>query len=178
MVVYANQFTKTETDGNGDEVERDIPFLQAYTVFCVDQIDGLPEHYYGRPATVPRADRAQRACRRFLRQHRRHRPAWRRQGVLRTLAPTSSRCRRSRVFATPRAYVAVSAHEMRSLDRAGASRQSRSQPLRKDRSERAREELIAELGAASFARISASCPNSSRGRSRELPRVLDGGSVQ
>jgi antirestriction protein ArdC len=54
-VVYASRFTKIEMDGNGDEVERDIPFLKAYTVFCVDQIDGLPEHYYGRPATVPAA---------------------------------------------------------------------------------------------------------------------------
>ncbi|WP_164125550.1 ArdC-like ssDNA-binding domain-containing protein, partial [Stenotrophomonas maltophilia] len=51
-VVYASRFTKTETDVNGDGIERDIPFLKAYTVFCVDQIDGLPEHYYGRPATV------------------------------------------------------------------------------------------------------------------------------
>jgi antirestriction protein ArdC len=52
-VVYASRFTKTEMDGNGDEVERDIPFLKAYTVFCVDQIDSLPEQYYGRPVTVP-----------------------------------------------------------------------------------------------------------------------------
>jgi antirestriction protein ArdC len=52
-VVYASRFMKTETDGNGDEVERDIPFLKAYTVFCVDQIDDLHEHYYGRPTAVP-----------------------------------------------------------------------------------------------------------------------------
>jgi hypothetical protein len=30
IVVYASRFTKTETDGNGDEVERGIPFLKAY----------------------------------------------------------------------------------------------------------------------------------------------------
>ncbi|MEI2559252.1 ArdC-like ssDNA-binding domain-containing protein, partial [Acinetobacter pittii] len=46
LVVYASRFTKTQTDAHGDEVERDIPFLKAYTVFCVDQIDGLPEHFY------------------------------------------------------------------------------------------------------------------------------------
>jgi antirestriction protein ArdC len=51
-VVYASRFTKTETDAHGDEIERDIPFLKAYTVFCVDQIDGLPAHYYGRPTVV------------------------------------------------------------------------------------------------------------------------------
>jgi antirestriction protein ArdC len=50
MVVYANKITKTETDEHGDEVERAIPFLRAYTVFCVDQIENLPDHYYGRPA--------------------------------------------------------------------------------------------------------------------------------
>src|SRR2546429_635297 len=47
-----NRFPKPEPDAHGDEVERDIPFLKAYTVFCVDQVDGLPDHYYGRPAAV------------------------------------------------------------------------------------------------------------------------------
>ncbi|MBB5538798.1 ArdC family protein [Rhizobium giardinii] len=49
-VVYASSFTRTETDARGEEVERGIPFLKAYTVFCADQIDGLPEHYYLNPA--------------------------------------------------------------------------------------------------------------------------------
>jgi len=47
-VVYANRVTRTETDANGDEVEREVPFLKAYTVFCVDQVDGLPEPYYAK----------------------------------------------------------------------------------------------------------------------------------
>lgn len=46
MVVYANRVAKTETDGNGNEIEREIAFLKSYTVFCVDQIDGLPGRYY------------------------------------------------------------------------------------------------------------------------------------
>lgn len=45
-VVYANTFTKTETDANGDEVEKQIPFLKTYSVFNVEQIEGLPEHFY------------------------------------------------------------------------------------------------------------------------------------
>ncbi len=77
VVVYANKVTKTETDEHGDEVERAVPFLRAYTVFCVEQIDDLPDHYYGRPAADHRAGAAHRACRRFLRQHRRNHPAWR-----------------------------------------------------------------------------------------------------
>jgi len=44
-VVYANTVTKTEQDRNGDDVEVNIPFMKAYTVFNADQIDGLPEHY-------------------------------------------------------------------------------------------------------------------------------------
>lgn len=51
LVVYANTFTKTETDENtGEEIERSIRFLKGYTVFNVEQIGGLPEHYYAKSA--------------------------------------------------------------------------------------------------------------------------------
>jgi len=43
-VVYANTITKTEEQDDGSEAERTIPFMKAYTVFNVEQIDGLPEH--------------------------------------------------------------------------------------------------------------------------------------
>jgi antirestriction protein ArdC len=45
-VVYANSFKKTETDDAGQEVEHEIPYLKQYTVFCADQIEGLPAPYY------------------------------------------------------------------------------------------------------------------------------------
>jgi len=45
-VVYANSFTKTETDGEGKEVEQDIYFLKEYTVFNVEQVEGLPANFY------------------------------------------------------------------------------------------------------------------------------------
>jgi antirestriction protein ArdC len=46
LVVYASTFSRTETDGDsGEESERDIPFLKGYTVFNVEQIDGLPAHF-------------------------------------------------------------------------------------------------------------------------------------
>jgi antirestriction protein ArdC len=46
-VVYANKIVKTETDdASGDDVDVTIPFLKAYTVFNVEQIEGLPAHYY------------------------------------------------------------------------------------------------------------------------------------
>ena len=46
LVVYANTVKRTEQDRNGEDVEIDIPFMKGYTVFNVEQIDGLPEHYY------------------------------------------------------------------------------------------------------------------------------------
>ncbi len=49
LVVYANTLTRTEDDGAGNEVEREIPFMKGYTVFNVEQIEGLPEHYTARP---------------------------------------------------------------------------------------------------------------------------------
>jgi antirestriction protein ArdC len=59
LVVYADKIIRTETDtATGEEAERAIPFMKGYTVFNVEQIDGLPEHYYAKPA--PRIDALQR----------------------------------------------------------------------------------------------------------------------
>lgn len=59
LVVYASTFKKTEADeSTGEETERDIPFLKGYTVFNVEQIDGLPAHYHAPAA--PRLDPVQR----------------------------------------------------------------------------------------------------------------------
>lgn len=52
LVVFADRFTRTETSDKGEEVERQIPFLKGYTVFNCEQTDGLPAHYYARPASV------------------------------------------------------------------------------------------------------------------------------
>ena len=49
LVVYANRITKTDHDAEGNDVEREIPFMKGYTVFNVEQIDGLLEIFYGRP---------------------------------------------------------------------------------------------------------------------------------
>lgn len=37
-VVYANRITRTEDGPNGEDVERSIPFLKAYTVFNIGQM--------------------------------------------------------------------------------------------------------------------------------------------
>jgi antirestriction protein ArdC len=57
MVVFADRFTKTGTDDQGEEIEEDIPFMKAYTVFNVEQIDQLPTHYYAKPE--PKAESLQ-----------------------------------------------------------------------------------------------------------------------
>jgi antirestriction protein ArdC len=64
LVVYADNITRTETDATtGEEAERAIPFMRGYTVFNVEQIDGLPDHFYAKPEpkgeTVQRIKRAE-----------------------------------------------------------------------------------------------------------------------
>jgi antirestriction protein ArdC len=46
LVIYADTFRKTETDDAGQERDLTIPFMKGYTVFNVDQIDGLPESFH------------------------------------------------------------------------------------------------------------------------------------
>ncbi len=45
-VVYAATFKKKDQNDEGDEIEQEIPFLKEYTVFCADQCEGLPPHFY------------------------------------------------------------------------------------------------------------------------------------
>lgn len=48
-VVYASTINRTEADAStGEDVDRAIPFLKSYTVFNIEQIDGLPAHYHAR----------------------------------------------------------------------------------------------------------------------------------
>ena len=64
LVVYADTFTTTETTDEGEAVERRIAFLKSYTVFNVEQIADLPALYQTTPAPpsdpLPLIDRAER----------------------------------------------------------------------------------------------------------------------
>jgi antirestriction protein ArdC len=61
QVVYVSKITRTETDADtGEASPREIPFMRSYTVFNVDQIEGLPPHYYALVAQRP--DPAQRVA--------------------------------------------------------------------------------------------------------------------
>lgn len=147
MVVYANKVTKTETDDNGDDVERTVPFLRAYTVFCVDQIDGLPDQYY-KSAPTPAAWPAQRiayADAFFANTG----AAIRHGGDKAYFAPSLDLIQMPpfESFRDAESYTATLAHECVHWT-APAHRVNRDlSRYAKDRSERAREELVAELGA-------------------------------
>lgn len=52
MVVYAGRITRTDTDEKGEDSEREIPFLKSYTVFNVEQVEGLPERFHAPAAPV------------------------------------------------------------------------------------------------------------------------------
>src|ERR1039457_5127993 len=49
LVVYANSITRTEQDESGEDSAREIHFMKGYTVFNVEQIEGLPQLYCAKP---------------------------------------------------------------------------------------------------------------------------------
>jgi antirestriction protein ArdC len=64
LVVFANRVTRCEADEDGIETEKEVAFMKGYTVFNVEQIDGLPQQYLppsvsSRPA-FERIDAAER----------------------------------------------------------------------------------------------------------------------
>lgn len=146
MVVYASRFTKTENDGRGGEVERDIPFLKTYTVFNVDQIEGLPERYQRRPepASDP-IERIEHADRFFANTG----AVIRHGGSKAFYSPSTDDIQMPPIesFRDAASYYAVLGHE--STHWVGASHRVNRDLSRyhKDMSERAREELVADIGA-------------------------------
>src|SRR5262249_29572084 len=58
LVVYADAFTRTATNDQGEDVERRIPFVKSYVVFNAEQIAGLPAQSPATPA--PPGDPLQR----------------------------------------------------------------------------------------------------------------------
>lgn len=54
LVVFINAMTKTEHNAKtGADVEMVIPYMKDYTVFNVEQIDGLPEWFYSQVQQAP-----------------------------------------------------------------------------------------------------------------------------
>ncbi len=65
-VVYANQIVRTENVDEGEEVEQRIPFLKAYTVFNVEQIDDLPAAWRPTQPEAVNPDERLEAVERFF----------------------------------------------------------------------------------------------------------------
>ena len=105
LVVYANSITRTEhDDATGEDTEREIPYMKGYTVFNVDQIDGLPEIYYPKAAaTLEPAQRIERAEAFVAATH-----ATRQPRLFTRRNSTTCRCRPSRPSAMPRVTTARS----------------------------------------------------------------------
>jgi antirestriction protein ArdC len=145
-IVYANTFTKTETADTGQEIDRTIPFLKAYSVFCVDQIDGLPERFYLKQHDA--IDPAQRIA---------HADAFfaqtgaiiRHGGSQAFYMPSTDVIQMPpfEAFKSAETYTATLAHECVHWTSAPHRLNRDLSRYSKDKSERAREELIAELGA-------------------------------
>lgn len=144
--VFASRFTKSESDGQGNDIDREIPFLKAYTAFNVDQIDGLPDTYYQRaePPLNPmeRIDAADR----FFRSTG---AVSRTGGNQAYYAPASNHIQMPpfEAFRDAGSHAAVVSHELTHWTAAPHRVGRDLSRYAKDKSERAREELIAELGS-------------------------------
>lgn len=145
-VVFASSFTKSETDGSGNEVDREIPFLKAYSVFNVDQIDGLPDRHYHRPTpALDSVERIENADRFF----RNTGAVIRHGGSQAYYSPVTDHIQMPpfETFRDAASYVATLSHEETHWT-ANPRRVGRDlSRYAKDKSERAREELVAELGS-------------------------------
>ena len=146
-VVYANRMVRTEAGDDGQDIERQIPFLKAYTVFNVEQVDSLPAHFYA--TAEPQLDPAQRIAQAdafFAATGADIRHGG--NSAYYAIGPDYVQTPPFECFADPEAYYATLAHECTHWTR---------HPTRLDRDfgrkrwgddGYAREELVAELGAA------------------------------
>jgi antirestriction protein ArdC len=144
-VVYANRITRI---GVGDEdVERSIPFLKAYTVFNAEQVEGLPAHFYA--LAEPKLDAAQRIdhADRFFTATGADICHGGNQAYY-ALQPDHVQMPPFECFDDPGAYYATLAHECTHWTRHPTRLDRDFGRKRRGDDGYAREELVAELGAA------------------------------
>ncbi len=147
-VVYANSITRKETDpAAGDDIAHEIHFLKGYTVFNVEQIEGLPAQYTQlatpRLEPMPRIEHAEKffAATGAIISHGGNRAFYRPSTDTIVMPPMEA-------FRDAESYWATVAHEMthwtsvkNRLDRDFGSKRFGSEAY-------AMEELVAELGSA------------------------------
>lgn len=146
LVVYADRFTKTEQNEKGEDVEHSIPFMKGYTVFNVEQVDGLPAHYYSKPEPKGEPLRLIAEAETFFEQT----GARFQHGGDRAFYAPARDCIQlppADAFKDAESYAATKAHEL--IHWTGhPSRTAREFSKRFGDTAYAREELVAELGAA------------------------------
>jgi antirestriction protein ArdC len=147
LVVYANTVVKTGTDEDGEEIERELSFMKAYTVFNAGQIEGLPSHYYAQPGQpLPLPERIENA-ERFIAAT----GAEIRYGGTRAYyAPGPDRIQLPpfEAFQDKESFYSVALHELTHWSKAPTRLNRDFGAKRFGDSGYAREELVAELGAA------------------------------
>lgn len=147
LVVYTDRITRTETTESGEEQERDIYFMKSYCVFNVEQIDGLPPHFYTTATPQLAPEQRIEAADRFFTNTR---ADIRHGGNQAYYAPAADAVQLPPFvsFRDAESYYCTLAHEMTHWTK---------HPSRLDRSfgrktfgdeGYAREELVAEIGAA------------------------------
>ena len=149
LVVYANTFTKTEAnEQTGEDEEKQIPFMKGYTVFNVEQIEGLPAHFTATPEPAPETiEQRDERIERFFRntgatiRHGGNRAFFNITADFVQMPPFPA-------FVDAASYYATLGHEMTHWTR-HPSRLDRDLGRKKWGDEGyAREELVAELGSA------------------------------
>jgi antirestriction protein ArdC len=146
MVVYADRFTKTETNDQPEEMEQEIPFMKAYTAFNVEQIDDLPTHYYTKPEPKGESLQVLESAERFFAATG---ATIRHGGNMAYYAPGPDLIQLPppEAFRDAEGYAATKAHELTHWT-AHPARLARVLGKRFGDNAYAAEELIAELGAA------------------------------
>ena len=186
VVVYAGKISRTDDNEEGNEggeadEARSIRFLKSYTVFNVEQIDGLPKHYPLKPEPtaeavdgslqrIAHADRFFAATRADIR-HGGNRAYY-------SAASDHVQMPHLESFKSAEAYYATLAHEATHWTK-HETRLHRQPGARKLGDEGyAREELVAELGAAFLcggSRPDAGARHRSRSLYSELAQSTEGG---
>lgn len=146
LVVYANTIQKTEHGEDGAEIERNIPFMKGYTVFNVEQIDGLPETYNAVDGSAARPMQLIDRAEAFFASTG---AAFRHGGNRAFYAPAQDfiQLPPAEAFRDAESYAATKAHELTHWT-AHPTRLDRVLGKRFGDDAYAAEELVAELGAA------------------------------
>ncbi|WP_431322995.1 ArdC family protein [Rhizobium sp. YTU87027] len=144
-VVFASSFIRAKSAETGEDVEHDIPFMKAYTVFNADQITGLDGRFQETTTPSHPFDRIGDAGRFFASTG----ALIRHGGSSAYYVPAHDYIQMPSFddFRNDASYVAILSHEMTHWTAAKDRLDRDLSRYAKDRSERAREELVAELGS-------------------------------